>query len=195
MREQRIDERVLGLIWSRLDLDFDITQRAGEELREIGSLALPGLLRVVRGRAWKRGFAPNWEAVSWLAQIGAEAVPGVIHALMACDDCDARWAAGEVLGYIGAPAVPALIETLANEDDDIRLIVLYALTACADRRSLPALIEALGDPNPDVSLSATKAIRYVGDVSAVADLREALASGRCASQNAVRWAISKLEGG
>lgn len=195
MREQRIEERVLGLIWSRLDLDFAITERAGDELREIGAGALPGLLRIVRGRAWKRGLAPNWEAVNWLAQIGEGAVSGAYRALIECEDCDARWAAGEALGYIAAPAVPMLIEAMAHPNDDIRLIAAYALTSCRDARALPVLIEAIGDPNPDVSLSATKAIRHIGDASAVGALNGALKSRRCASANAVRWAIRKLEGG
>jgi HEAT repeat protein len=122
-------------------------------------------------------FAPRWQAVAGLVQLGDAAVEPLCQALQDKSSYTRRFAA-EALNRIGDPrAVPPLIAALQNSEVYVQRYVAYALAALGDMRAIAPLATALRKPEEarkvhpafralDVSQEALSALHTVLERSA-----------------------------
>jgi HEAT repeat protein len=113
------------------------------------------------------------DAVTSLVEMGADALPALIHALT--DDNDsARQSAAEALGRIGAPAAAGPLRRALS---DPNYLVQFAAAQALERIGLPAvsiICGALDDRDEHVRFAAAEVLGRIGDPSAVPALARAL---------------------
>jgi HEAT repeat protein len=116
----------------------------------------------------------RWEAVTRLAAIGPQAVPGLL-ALLNGADGSVRGYAAVALGRIGdVRALPALMDNLATGDALTRRLTARALGRLGHADGVQPLIAALRDPQPGVRYDAAEALGWLGDARAVKALTRCL---------------------
>jgi HEAT repeat protein len=108
--------------------NYETSIEAGRELVKLGAIAVPELIKLVRGE--------GLEQRSSSAQI------------------EPRTLAGGVLANMGEPAVLPLIELLSDADAETRWRAVDALGLIGDIRALPFLLSLFNDPSDLVRNSA-----------------------------------------
>ena len=133
-------------------------------------------------------------AMSEIADIGEQAVPGLVEALL---NKQARHWATVVLGEIGpkaASAVPALEKLVADEDPEVRMQALIALgqIGSAAEPAVPAIIAALKDDEPAVRYGAEFALGKLRATEAAGDLEKLTTSTDPTLKLVATWAIARI---
>jgi HEAT repeat protein len=173
-----------------------LSASAAEAVRQMGTEALPTLLRMLRAKdsslklqlmdwAARQPFVKiehtpaeelNLRAKCAFAALGAKAqsaVPALIEIANQKISLESQTDAIHALGFIGPPAkeaVPSLLRWATNADQQVRFGAIYALGEIHAQpdRVLPVLINALHDPASGVQHGAVWALQYFGPDAKVA---------------------------
>lgn len=152
--------------------DTHIQQDAAVEIIDMGEVAVPRLMEVLRAGNPRARYLAAWI----LGEIGdARAIDHLIAALMSDKDTRVQEWAAKSLGELGdVRAVLPLINVLQHASGDTRRNAATALGWLNDRRATPALIALLHDDEPAVRSAATEALGKIADPSAFDSLCRAL---------------------
>jgi hypothetical protein len=181
---------------NNVDSTGKLSASAAEAVRQMGTEALPTLLRMLRAKDsslklklidWaerqpivKIKHTPaeelNLRAKCAFAALGAKAqsaVPALIEIANQKISLESQTDAIHALGFIGPPAkeaVPSLLRWATNADQEVRFGAIYALGEihAEPERVLPVLINALHDPASGVQHGAVWALQYFGPDAKVA---------------------------
>ena len=164
------------------------TDEADRAVRQIGSNAIPALIRMLRAKDSAFAFAVrnlaghfiriryvsayewNQRAMHGFAVLGARAesaVPALIDIVNQDRSLTARCNAMDALGFVGRaarPAVPSLLQFATHIDDEVRAHAIFALGRIHSdpERVVPALTNALADTSPSVRVHALIALEQFG---------------------------------
>jgi len=137
------------------------------ELRELGPLAIPGLLTSL-----KSGDLTVQKNCVWTLELinSPHVVPALLP-LLSDRDVTLRVRTARAIAILGDNRGYAfLINTLADPNKDVRTLAIVQLSELDDPRNLIPLIEKLADPDPFVRMSAIDALSRLGDARAVPTL-------------------------
>jgi HEAT repeat protein len=169
---------VARLIQQLASKDKVSAQAAARTLGKIGPAALPQLAAAVKKQP---GLIP--QVGDALAEMGADAVPGLLGAVRSDKDERLRQAVARGLGGLGPAAATALVAAAKDDDVYVRLTALEALDHLTAQPDLPvpqrlvaALIESLADKSPAHRQLAAQSLARLGPKSgeSVAALLRAL---------------------
>jgi HEAT repeat protein len=163
---------------------FAQRESAREGLVALGrGAALGDLIR----RACEADSDASLRAVGVLREIGAPAVPRLLHELESPGDPERRARLTGVMLALGEDAAPALGEALASGSPPRQRAALRLAGETQNPRFVPSLREGLLRGSDEIAREAAQALVRVGDVAAFEALFEALESARpavvaCAAQ-------------
>lgn len=131
---------------SREDSEED--KQATEALREIGTNALPYLIKWIAETESRQPYLGSADAFGVLGTNAAPAVPE-LALLLASTNRLAATLAGTALGHIGKPALPALIAAYTNGRFRVGTEAALALVELGTnaRPAIPLLLRDLNHPN------------------------------------------------
>ncbi|MFM9964971.1 MAG: HEAT repeat domain-containing protein [Planctomycetaceae bacterium] len=162
------DSAVLALLgcMAHSEATWQFRQTAHSVLAEIGSPAVPVIIRCLSNARWRIQRHAADALGNMGAPLAASAVPTLIAALKE-SDFTVRCSAIEALGKLGAPsansAVPALIDRLKDPSEWVRRRAADALGQFFSQAiaALPALRDRLTDSDPSVQAAARTAIQRI----------------------------------
>ena len=178
-KEEPVDADVLHkvrkLIRGTLSSDDKEREKAWNDIRDMGNLAVPGLIGVYR----QKSTTPE-EMRSILLALGdskdPRAGPALAELLTSAEKSIRRDAARAIgdSGYKGG--VPALEKVAhdAKEDEDVRLFAAAAAAKLGSEDALKVLSELLKSSRPEIRSRAVFAIGKNGGVAHVAEIEKAL---------------------
>ena len=168
----------------------ELRSRRVRRLQPDRKLLIPALTQILEDSKPEAAIT----AMSEIADIGEQAVPGLVEALL---NKQARHWATVVLGEIGpkaASAVPALEKLVADEDPEVRMQALIALgqIGSAAEPAVPAIIAALKDDEPAVRYGAEFALGKLRATEAAGDLEKLTTSTDPTLKLVATWAIARI---
>lgn len=165
-------------------------EEASHAIREMGTNAVPPLLRMLRAhdsklktkvmdllqrQDWIEIYSEpavykNIKAASAFEILGpsaGNAVPQLIHILETDSSAFAQQNIPGILGHIGPAArqaIPMLLRTIGHTNEVVRNNAVYALgqIRAEPKKVVPVFVKCLNDPNPLVQVQAIKSLNHFG---------------------------------
>jgi HEAT repeat protein len=165
---------VLTWLAELVDADKGKQIRAEAELRNMGTNAIPSMLKYVTAQKNLFGGDMNSSIVfNSFTILGAKAKPAIPQLIPLLQSPDSRGDAANALICIGDETASSLITVLDNEDPQIRetalMILRTTLRPSSDVKSispkaamvLPSIRKYISDKNPSVSINAMSAFSSI----------------------------------
>lgn len=143
---------------------------AVEAIRQIGTNAIPTLLRMAEAHDSPLAWEQNRQATLGFRGLGAAASNAVPALIKIFEAKPSRWSQEEAanalagIGPTARGAVPALCSALAsaNSSDRIACVLALGRIHAEPGQAVPVLIKSLNDPHPGVRQLATEALGSFG---------------------------------